>query len=60
MKKQDKNFLTNMSPLLIAALVMLFMLFAREANGKATTQNYESNILKELPLELITEGKTSQ
>jgi hypothetical protein len=36
------------------------MLFAIEANGKATTQNYESNILKELPLELITEGKTSQ
>jgi hypothetical protein len=60
MKKQDKNFLTNMSPLLIAALVMLFMLFAIEANGKATTQNYESNILKELHLELITEGKTSQ
>ena len=60
MKKQDKNFLTNMSPLLMAALVMLFMLFAIESNGKATTQNYESNILKELPLELITEGKTSQ
>ena len=60
MKKQDKNFLTNMSPLLMAALVMLFMLFAIEANSKATTQNYESNILKELPLELITEGKTSQ
>ena len=56
MKKHDKNFLTNMSPLLMAALVMLFMLFAIEANGKATTQNYESNILKEL----ITEGKTSQ
>lgn len=60
MKKQDKDFLINFSPLLWAALIMLFMLFAIDANGKTTTQNYESNILKELPLELITEGKTSQ
>jgi len=60
MKKEDKDFLINFSPLLWAALVMSFMLFAIDANGKTTTQNYESNILKELPLELITEGKTSQ
>lgn len=60
MKKQDKDFLINFSPLLWAALIMLFMLFAIDANGITTTQNYESNILKELPLELITEGKTSQ
>ena len=59
MSKQDKNFLINFSPLLIAAVVMLFILCAQEANGETATQNYESNILKELPLELINEGKTS-
>tara|TARA_B110000305_G_C19447153_1_gene645533 strand:- start:2572 stop:2751 length:180 start_codon:yes stop_codon:yes gene_type:complete len=59
MSKQDKNFLINFSPLLLVALVMLFILCAQEANGETATQNYESNILKELPLELINEGKTS-
>ena len=59
MSKQDKNFLINFSPLLLVALVMLFILCAQEANGETATQNYESNILKDLPLELINEGKTS-
>jgi len=63
MSKQDKNFLINFSPLLLVALVMLFILCAQEANGETATQNYEDtnphNILKDLPLELINEGKTS-
>jgi len=32
MKKQDKNLLINFSPLIMAALVMIFMLVAMEAN----------------------------
>jgi hypothetical protein len=31
MKKQDKNLLINFSPFLMAALVMIFMLVAMEA-----------------------------
>ena len=61
MSKQDKNFLHyQLRPPLLVALVMLFILCAQEANDETATQNYESNILKELPLELINEGNTSQ
>ena len=41
MNKHDKNFLKNMSPLLIAALVMFFMLVAFETKADHNEDNYE-------------------
>tara|TARA_R110000868_G_scaffold312040_1_gene572993 strand:- start:2462 stop:2950 length:489 start_codon:yes stop_codon:yes gene_type:complete len=41
MNEHDKNFLKNMSPLLIAALVMFFMLVAFETKADHNEDNYE-------------------
>ena len=44
MNEHDKNFLKNMSPLLIAAMVMFFMLVAYET--KADDHNYTEHGIK--------------